>query len=108
MDWPSPPALSKLGVCENRVVLAVVAVLKRDCRRDRTLPLVAILPLSADLFLGDTIGLTGLGVVEGLGGCGKAAMLMVFRIVRSGIGPLLLPSDEAERRVGTTGYETAC
>lgn len=35
-------------------------------------------------------------------------MLIVFRTVFSGIAPLALPRDEADRRVGTAGVEEDC
>lgn len=80
----------------------------RDGRLVRLLPAAVTLPPSAEPFLDDISGLRGAPPVEivgGFGGCGKEAMLMVFRTVFSGIVPLALPRDEADRTVGTAGVE---
>ena len=48
------------------------------------------------------------GLEIGFGGWGKEAMLIVFRTPLSEDNPLVLPSEEADRIVGTMGVEAGC
>jgi hypothetical protein len=70
-----------------------------------------MLEASDILFLGGATEVTGDATVAlepEFGGWGNDAMLIVFRMVFSGIAALAFPSDEADRTVGTDGVEEAC
>jgi hypothetical protein len=87
----------------------VLVALTLDGLLDRLPPVVDVIDASDEPFLKDATELTESVVFApeaAFGGWGNEAMLTIFRTVFSGGDPLALPSDEADRRVGTSDVET--